>query len=187
MTKYIAYAVDAKQYLLTIVSMSSILINTNDELVEFIILYDNLTDKIKKELISVNKLKKCSFRFLKINPDTFKEFPLSGWVTIQAWYRILIPSLCSDIDKCLYLDNDTLIFESIDKFYNTNISEYLVGCVQDCCHEKWKKNLCMKSDIYFNSGVMLINAKKWRDINLFEKIKSFALENKDNIKSSDQD
>ncbi len=187
MTKYIAYSVDTNQYLLTIVSMSSILINSQDEIFEFIILYDNLTKKIIEELKSVTAIKFCKFRFIKVNPEIFKQFPLAGWVTVQAWYRILIPSLCKDLDKCLYLDNDTLILKSLDELYETDISRYLAGCVEDCCQKRWKKNLSMENEIYFNSGIILINAKKWREVNLFEKIKQFAIENKQNIKASDQD
>lgn len=185
----IAYATDKKQYILTLVSIFSVLKNSSPQsFYKFHILNDNLCNKIKKSFKQVeNKYKNCSIEFIQVDSNIFSDFPLSGWVTVPAWFRILLPDLLPEADKILYLDNDTIINNSIIEMYNTDLSEELLAGIEDCCKTQEKiRKLNMKSNIYINSGVLLINAKKWRENKIFDKIKDFAIKNKNWIEFSDQ-
>ncbi len=189
MTKLtIAYAPDDGYINMTVVSMFSAIQNNLDSDIEFLILYSSLTDKSKEKLKSLVSMHKCSIRYIKMNESEFKDFPMSKWVTVQAWFRIKIPDMCPDLDRVLYLDCDTLVNGSLKELFEMSMKDNYVAAVKDVWGVKqYVKRLDMKSDSYFNSGVLLINCKQFRKDNLFEKIKEYAIQNKKIIKFCDQD
>ncbi len=66
-------------------------------------------------------------------------------------------------DRILYLDADTMLCDSVDRFLELDISEYEIAVTLDYMGRFW-----IKKD-YFNSGVMYINMKKLRETHLFER------------------
>ena len=189
MTKLnIAYAPDDSYMNMTIVSMFSALQNNIDSEVEFIILYSNLSENSWKKLKDFENKFNCSIRYVHMNEEVFKDLPMSKWVTVQAWFRIQIPDLCPDLDRVLYLDCDTMVNGSLRELFTMKMGDNYVAAVKDVWDvKKHLKRWEMKSDSYFNSGVLLMNCEQFRKDNVFEKIKEYSLTNKKIIKFCDQD
>ena len=189
MTKLsIAYAPDDGYINMTVVSMFSAVQNNADSEIEFIILYSKLSKKSINKLNSIKSKFNCNIRYIKIDESEFSEFPMSKWVTVQAWYRIKIPDLCPDLDKVLYLDCDTMVNQPLKDLFKIDLKNNYVAAVKDVWDvDKHLKRLSMISDSYFNSGVMLINCEQWRKDKLYQKIKDYAITNKKIIKFCDQD
>lgn len=84
--------------------------------------------------------------------------------SIAAYARLFIGSLLpEEVEKVLYLDCDTLIRESLEELYNTDVSPYVVGGVRDAFSVMNKKVFGIKKGgLFINSGVLLINLLKWR-------------------------
>jgi len=180
------YAPDDKCTPLALTSMISIMENT-DKNVHFIILYSGLSKESRKCLDTIKKYKNCKLSYKAIRKGIFKGFPVAGWVTVNTWFRCLIPDLYAMFDKAIYLDCDTLLNGDIFEFYNIDILDKFLAAITDVWGAKnYIKRLNMKSTSYFNAGVLLINCKKWRENNIFEKIKDCALDD-ETIKYSDQD
>ena len=75
-----------------------------------------------------------------------------------------------NIDKVIYLDADTVVLDDIYKLYNENI-DYYIGAVAELTTTSCPRNIGIpKSHKYFNSGVLLINSKKWREDNIKDKL-----------------
>ncbi|VKV75595.1 Glycosyl transferase [Streptococcus pneumoniae] len=53
------------------------------------------------------------------------------------------------------LDSDTVVNAKLDDLFTLDIQGYAIAAVQDFNHEGWLTT--------FNSGVMLIDAQKWRE------------------------
>ena len=189
MTKLnIAFAPDDGYMNMTIVSMFSALQNNIDSEVEFIILYSKLSDASWEKLKNFENKFNCSIRYIKMNEEVFKDLPMSKWVTVQAWFRIQIPDLCPDLDRVLYLDCDTMVNGDIKELFTMEMGNNYVAAVKDVWDvKKHLKRLNMKSNSYFNSGVLLMNCEQFRKDNVFEKIKEYSLANKKIIKFCDQD
>ena len=189
MTKMaIAYAPDNGYVNMTVVSMFSAIQNNMESDIEFIILYSNLNEESIKKLNSIKAQCNCKIRYIQIEEDEFKDFPMSKWVTVQAWFRIKLPDLCPDLDKILYLDCDTMVNQSLKNLFELDLKNNYVAAVKDVWGvDKYVKRLKMKSDSYFNSGVILFNCKQCRKDNLYQKIKDYAIANKKIIKFCDQD
>ena len=189
MTKLnIAFAPDDGYMNMTIVSMFSALQNNIDSQIEFIILYSKLSDASWEKLKNFENKFNCSIRYIKMNEEVFKDLPMSKWVTVQAWFRIQIPDLCPDLDRVLYLDCDTMVNGDIKELFTMEMGNNYVAAVKDVWDvKKHLKRLNMKSDSYFNSGMLLMNCEQFREDNVFEKIKEYSLANKKIIKFCDQD
>jgi lipopolysaccharide biosynthesis glycosyltransferase len=99
--------------------------------------------------------------------------------TSAIFARLLMPEILTDIDKVLYLDCDIIVQDDITRLWDMDISGHVLGAVQDdTIHER-------DGHVYFNSGVLLMNMKKWREENVSEKAVEFVTKNITNF--TDQD
>ena len=67
----------------------------------------------------------------------------------------------------LYLDCDIIATTSLKDLYNTDIENFYAAMVKDTSSEENCDRLNFKpTELYYNSGVILMNLKKWRENNL---------------------
>ncbi len=99
---------------------------------------------------------------------------------LTIYLRLFIPSfLPKDVEKVLYLDVDMIVRKDITTLFEIDLGENIVAAVQDprilTFDNSWGgvKNhdeLGIAGDThYFNSGLLLMDAKKWRDEQIAEK------------------
>lgn len=167
----ICFACDDNYAKLCGVAITSILNNakSSDEL-HFYILDHCITTKNKAKFEQLKKVKDCEINFFKIDDSRFKNLYLpekKGYLSMAAYFRFVISSLFKDIDKILYLDCDIIATTSIQELFDTNIENYYSAMVKDTSSEENCERLNFnKEDIYYNSGVILMNLKKWREDNV---------------------
>ena len=180
----IAYAPDENYVGLTVVSMVSALKNAGSDDIEFIILHSGLTNKAIAKLEWVKTFKNCSIRYVEIDRKIFAEYPLVCWVTTSCWFRTKIADLCPDADRILYLDSDTIVRSSLKELFELDLSDNYVATVN---LKNNRKDLPLKSNTYFNSGVILFNCKLWREENVFKKLDDYVKTHNKKIVCADQD
>lgn len=184
----IAYAFNKKFHSLSLTSITSVIENTQNEQINFIIMYEEIDSNVQNILQQLIKDTKHTITYLQINSKIFNEFPLASWLSKEAWFRCLLPDLMPDIEKVLYLDSDTIIRHSLLPLYYSKMHDKIIAGVEDISQSKsHAQRLKLKDNYYLNSGVLLINCNAWRKNKTFEKIKKYALENKKEIQTSDQD
>ena len=124
----------------------------------------------KKEIIIklLRKLNQPTPQFIKY-PDCFiDKLPIKGlnW-SKEIYYRLFAPYLINE-DKILYLDADVICTGAIQDFYNTDtIISAVANDTQDAC----KRLSLPHGQQYFNSGVLLMNLKKLRELYSIDEIK----------------
>lgn len=102
-------------------------------------------------------------------------------VSKTSLLKYYIPDALPKLDKVLYLDSDILVLHDLNKLYKTDISGKYLAAVKD---PSWffenthvlELNL-EKRGFYFNSGVMLLNLKKFRQDNLLQKLEDYTNNN----------
>lgn len=107
---------------------------------------------------------------------------VTGHFSVATYIRFFIPDLVPKLDKVLYLDVDLLVRGDISELYAIDIGDCAIGACVDACYERetyYNKNnlviynktvVCLPDDYkVFNAGVLLINLKKWRELNITEK------------------
>lgn len=166
----ICYAADNMYVMQAGISMLSVL--KHNENVNFYLLCDDYTtdniDKLKK----IEKEYKCNIFFinckknLKILNDTVlfndNSKMKNGLITFM-YARLFVGSLLpQSIDRIIYLDCDTLVNGNLKDLYDRNVNG-IFAAVRDVWPVKHNKLINFKKDdVYFNSGVLLINLDEWR-------------------------
>ena len=96
-------------------------------------------------------------------------------ISVETYFRLLIPELLNDYDKVLYLDGDIIIKDDIANLFHIDMEDNFIGGVVDVagaglingfdkdankyCEEKLRlKNKYLQ----FNAGVIIINNKALR-------------------------
>ncbi len=107
-----------------------------------------------------------------VNRDNiYKDINMPAYVTPAALFKFQLADILTDLDKCLYIDGDTVIEKDLSEFYNTNIEDAYAGVIPDYAmmyFQNAHNRIGHKN--YFNSGVMLLNLKKMRDDKISEKL-----------------
>ena len=159
----------------------------NNYLTDIYILDGGIKENNKNKLESLAKKYASKINFVKIDPLYFKDFYISGHITQATYYRVLAPSLLSNLKKALYLDCDIIVLGDIFKLYNININDYLFAAVAENVTDR-QEELNMPTDAkYFNSGVMLMNLQKWREMDISKKLIDFIKSNPEKLRFWDQD
>ncbi len=102
---------------------------------------------------------------------------LRDYYSESIFYRIFIPSLFPKLERAIYLDCDIILQDDIAKLYFTDIGDNILGVVRDECIAPIP-DFCDYVDRvvgapegkYFNSGVLLINAVRFREEKIEKKI-----------------
>ncbi|MBO5926511.1 MAG: glycosyltransferase family 8 protein [Clostridia bacterium] len=98
---------------------------------------------------------------------------LRDYYTKAIYYRIFIPSLFPEYEKILYVDCDVVLLDDIAKLFNVDLEDNIVGAVHEeamssykCFGEYAEEFLDVPRLDYFNSGLLLINAKEYKKQNV---------------------
>ncbi len=102
-----------------------------------------------------------------------EDLPIRDYYSRAIYYRIFTQSLLPQHDKVLYMDSDIVVLDDIAKLFNTDIGDNFIGAVPDYAVSiipefilYVEEALDIEHYKYFNSGVMLMNLKKFRQVNL---------------------
>lgn len=106
----------------------------------------------------------------RVESSLLSEFQVGKHISPAAYLRLYIASLVpQDLDAILYLDGDTVVVGSLSKI--STISNEIQAGVHDEGPTIWAsydgdgrhlEKFGYTSGKYFNSGVMLINLRRWR-------------------------
>ncbi|MBP3581636.1 MAG: glycosyltransferase family 8 protein [Clostridia bacterium] len=174
----VALITDDNYIVPTIVTIQSI-VNNTDKGKKYIIniLCDNVS-KENKQLMEQCKSKNVEIKFINVDKKVFEEFEketkdIYMVANSSALIKFLLPTLFKSLDKILYLDGDLIVNCDIAEIYNIDLKENFVAAVRDLPQVLLEPQL-IGGDIsgteYFNSGVMLLNLKKMRKENAYEKL-----------------
>lgn len=136
-----------------------------------------------------------------IQPDhtLLQNLPLSHRFTLAAYYRLLIPeALPAHLHKAIYLDCDMIVQGNLAELWQEKVDDQYVLAVQDdyqpLVSSRGGCGLCNYQELglnpqqkYFNSGLLVINLKKWREDAIGTKVLEFSRQNGAYIKNADQD
>ena len=116
--------------------------------------------------------------------DTMRELL---WYTREIYFRLMAADVLPEEDKVLYMDCDVIVREDVARLYAEDIGDALLGAYVYPGREA-DMNAALGTDVQavFNSGVLLFNLRKWREIGLFERCME-VLERYPTLPCPDQD
>ncbi len=138
-----------------------------------------IAEKYGRNIVFLPKIdieKECGF-----------EFEIGRW-NISTFFRLFLCTILPDtIDRCIYLDGDTIVRHSLKALWETDLKGKLVGAVDDCRSDHYKFDLGLNKDnTYTNNGVLLIDLKGWRKIGVEKDFYQFIKQRDGNITYVDQ-
>lgn len=165
--------------------------NKDIENIYFYLISKEITDENKKKLIEFGK-KYNREVIIKELGDIKKyfdfEFDTTGWNSIVLARLIMDKFLPDNMEKVLYLDGDTIVRGSLKYLWNTDLKKYVLGAsIEPTVDKIRKKNLGLEFKPYYNAGVLLVNLKKWKQINAGKIILDYYKKNNGKLFANDQD
>ena len=122
--------------------------------------------------------KYCNVSFYNMG-DQFKGATAGKYISTAAYYRISLPSLLPNVDKCIYMDTDVINFKDLSEMYNIefNNNTYFCGPLDFANMNIELLQLKIFSEKYMNSGIVLMNLKAMRNDGIENQIRNFVSSN----------
>lgn len=191
----IVLACDNNYVPFTSVLLTSLKMNISDSYNYDILLFEkDITDENKKLLTQcLNNRPNISLRFIDIS-QYIKRFVLRtfSYYSVEIYFRLFAPWILTKFDKILYFDCDLVFNADIAELYNIDIGNNYLGAVRDIgillhknnpnsgINKNYYTDFLNGVDIenYFNSGVLIMNLKKFRDELILENIMHLIMSKK---------
>lgn len=195
-TIHIVLCIDEKYAQHAGVTIASILHNKKGKTpIAFHIVNDGLSLTTSNMLTQITDEFGADFFSYNVDSASFNQLPVSEHISKATYFRLIITDvLPSSIKKVLYLDVDLIVRGDISLLWDTDISNYYAGAVQDIGIGDVNKQMSLwpvlgmpLSEPYFNAGVLLINVARWREESINIRIMEFITSNVETILFADQD
>jgi len=125
-----------------------------------------LSDQSRAKFDQVIKAYNAALTYVEVDVTRLLKFVNSGPASfISAYYRMIIPELFPDLERCLYLDCDLLALGDLAELWDTVKPDTGIAAVSDCNIDRDRDRLKKYEAIkrYFNTGVLLMNLRRWRE------------------------
>ena len=175
------------------VCLTSLLVNNPDLLFD-IVLVGRASEALDEGKVrrSLARFPNHSLSICHFTPPTDRNLPLNprAHYTLDNWTRLWVEQfVATDIDRILYLDSDLVVIGSVTPLWNTDLDGALLGAVDIPGSLHGVTKLGMRAeDGYFNSGVLLIDLKQWRETHALDTLLARIADNPEQFQYTlDQD
>lgn len=190
----IVYATDNNYAVYTGISMASLMDNNkNMKDMCFYILDNGIEEENIKKLKLLCDRYHRDIVFVKVDDYTKHidfQVDTHGFNPIVVVRLILTHYLPESVDKVLYIDGDTLVIDNLQELEDLDLEGYDVGAVPELYMPPFKKKESIgfeKNETYYNAGILLINLKRWRELDLQKTFLGYYKKHNNTLLYNDQD
>lgn len=182
----IAMTTDDNYAEITATSIASMIYRNPEELFNFWIVVDNVTDEKKKSIENVVKKSVGSNVYFIPFSKILEKYPLDqiikhdiGW-PLNTFTVLFLTEITSE-NRVIYVDDDTICMDSISELWNMQLNdgEIVAGCLDTCAQTEETKN-------YVSVGILLMDLKQWRELLCSEKAFAYLKECEGKVSFADQ-
>lgn len=164
--------------------------NANNQLIRcFIVDNDISSDNLLKLQQIVSSFTNAEVLFVPFDKWSNNLHLDMPWpISISCYARLFVGDILpKDSNRVIYLDCDMLVNGDLSELWNIDLGDSIVGAVQDQVPASVKNAVGLDAfDRYFNSGMLIIDLKKWREMNIGEKCLKFIDLHHGNVIHHDQ-
>lgn len=187
----VAYATMSDYYYVCVSMVSILCTAKNDTFVDFIVLHSD--DFTEQDAVGLNRILEnydnYSVNFVDVGHYTFLDSHVH-FIAKATYYRLVMAEVLN-VDKCLYLDGDTIVCEDLQELFQTDMTGFCLAGVKAVSYHRDEidPEYCKKAHLpdkrqYVNAGVVLMNLALIRERNLTKEfLRRMMLE----LPSQDQD
>ena len=165
---------------LSVALNSAIKNSSEDNTYRAIVLYENVT---KENISKIEGLATDNFKIefipmksgLESITDHMSNRLRCDYFTLTIYFRLFIAEMFPEYDKAIYIDSDVVVLDDLAKLYDTDIADNFIGACPDvsvlgvpqlCAY--MEEVVGVNRHKYINSGVLLMNLKKLREVRFSE-------------------
>jgi lipopolysaccharide biosynthesis glycosyltransferase len=183
-----AYALDNKYVYPTLVSMTSLTENAGKNTFYniYTMINPEFTEENKNILKSVENKhpNNCKVIFIDMG-NKYKNVDSNLRITTPAYYKLELHNLLPDVNRIIWMDGDTAVFEDLTELINLNMKgNYIMGFLDSL--PKAMTKFGIKDATVLCTGVLLMDLDALRKNKISEKFNKFIDENIGNITQHDQ-
>lgn len=180
MDKHILYCADRNYFPYVMVSLRSLLINSQNPqhfIIHFFV--DEDTYEHHPWFIQLHKTTPFQYSFYNLStlPELTEGIFLKGYQSLFTYARLFYDKILPpSIKNVLYLDVDTLITGDIDPLFRLNLNTSSMAAVIDLTSKNRvlnRKALQLDEFTYFSAGVLLLNRDQWKSIDIPAELNHF--------------
>ena len=158
------------------VMLTSLFCTNKDKHFVVYLLTDGITEETEGKLHDVCDSHGAYLKIITCGIDNLGDFPVGQWNPIM-YFKLLIPQLLpATEDRCLFLDVDMIVHDDITTLYHWDLLGNVIAAAEDmpdCV--VFKPRLGLKdTDFCINSGVMVCDLDKWRQMEQEQPIMKYA-------------
>lgn len=158
------------------VMLTSLFCTNKDKHFVIWLLTDGITKETMSKLQTVCATYRAELKVITCGIDNLGDFPVGQWNPIM-YFKLLIPQLLPATEKrCLFLDVDMIVHDDITMLYHWELDNNVIAAAEDmpdCI--TFKPRLGLKdTDLCINSGVMVCDLEKWRQMEQEQPIMKYA-------------
>jgi lipopolysaccharide biosynthesis glycosyltransferase len=129
--------------------------------------------------------------FHNVPQSRLEGLPEDDQFTPAMWYRVFLPELLPRVDRVLYLDCDTIVADSLEPLWQTALGDNYLAAVTNVFqrnHVQRPAELGLAGpEVYFNSGVLLMNLDLMRRDGCSGALRDYARAHASELEWPDQD
>ena len=171
------------------VCMVSLLENNRNSAFDFVVVTTKGLGREEEKLHrTLHQYENCTLRTIHFkNPDTH-ALPLRIHYSIDTYTRLWAEEFFpNDVERILYLDGDMVAVGDISDLWNTELGIALLGAVTIPGSTRCAPCGVPERFGYFQSGVLLINLKRWRQNRILARCLDWIGRHHEKIVDADQD
>ena len=159
--------------------MTSLVINAGNNTFYniYVLVSTDFTEENKNILKSVEKNYTDHCKIIIINMgNKSKGVDINNKIPISAYYRLELHNILPNVDRIVYMDGDTAVFQDLSELITLDMEEnYILGFLDSIPNALRKFKI--KNAVVLCSGVLLMDLNALRINNISEKYNEFLEEN----------
>jgi len=163
----IAFCTDANYWPHLATAVKSVLVQAQTQLPDIFVFYDRESPKWMQRLNRLSSKYKQTIHFRKFSVDLVQNVEAIGHLSSAAYFRIHLPDLLDNYKHILYLDSDLIAISDVSSIFSYHPTGSLCITARSALkveatyhNERFGRPL---NTPYCNSGVLLIDAVRWKD------------------------
>ncbi|SEN57340.1 Lipopolysaccharide biosynthesis protein, LPS:glycosyltransferase [bacterium A37T11] len=170
-----------------------------DEKIDFYIVDDHISTKNKDRINNAINKRTITIYWKPVAsciPDDISIPSDKTNLPLNVYLRLFFPNFIdSAVERVIYFDVDMIVLENITKLWHVDLQGNVIGAVQDQWVQvvsRWGgianyEQFGLSPDtLYFNSGLMVIDVKKWKEQDVARKVISCTADHIDKVTFADQ-
>lgn len=184
----IGYGIDDNYARCCGASLASVCANNESLALAFHIVAHGISEENKRRFRALSEKFCVNITLYETDAKYFAALPTKSHFPPSIYYRYMLPQLVKNTDRVLYLDADIICLQSLKELQTLDFADAAAAAVPDVAWMGKKRGKAFNlTGEYFNSGVMLLNLKKWQELSVYEKSKELLTKNPKLYRYPDQD